>query len=205
MQARPVVAAVRYSDGDTRRFPSLRAAAEALKLPEGAVSGVASGQYHSAEGWWFHYDDDPRPVPSAFGTAATRAKRDRPAYGINLETGERRTFRNCTVADFDLALYRGAAASVAAGACTSAAGWAFSHDANASAPTTVKGALVAVARSRPVAAIQEATGREQWFPSAKAAAEALGMNRAAISLALAGKRPSARGYLFRPAAPGETA
>jgi hypothetical protein len=114
-----------------------------------------------------------------------------------LACGERRAFRNCTVADIGLDLYKGAAASVASGQRASAAGWWFSLKQTDKPPTKVKGALVAEARSKPIYAIELATGKETRFDSAKQAEETLGIHRSSISNIIKGKSKQSKGYSFR--------
>jgi len=135
-------------------------------------------------------------MPQIHGAAATREKRDVAVYGVHLRTGERRSFRNCTAADSELSIYKGAAASVASGKRTSAADWWFSFNKDAQPPKAFKGALVAKTRSKPVVAINLETGATREFDSAKAAAAELGMSRAAISYVIKGKRKSVKGYKF---------
>jgi hypothetical protein len=86
---------------------------------------------------------------------------------------------------------------VAARERTSAAGWWFTYDPAESPPTAYKGALVALARSKPVIATDIAAGTEQTYPSAKAASEALGVSRAGISKAIKGELGAVKGYRFR--------
>ncbi len=196
INARPIVA-IKFNSGEQRRFETGDDAANALGVGQSEVWAVTHGKAHSAGGWWFRFEDDDRPMPSLYGHKATRAKRDKRVYAVNLKTGERREFRNCTVADNELGIYKGGAASVATGERVSACDWWFSFDQDAAPPTEFKFVLVAKARSKAVVATDLATGTEQTFESAKAAAEALGMSRALICLAIAGKRKSAKGYQFR--------
>jgi hypothetical protein len=191
------VLAISYATGEQRTFSTLTEAGAALGVEKSAVSMVARGEDFSAKGWWFKFEGDPRPMPSIHGQKAGRMKRDKKVYATNLNTGERREFRNCTDADTKIGIYKGAAASVASGERTSAAGWCFSYDKSLSPPTEFKGALVAKARAKAVVAIDLATGQELQFDSAKAAAEALGMSRAAISCVISGKLKRAKGYKFR--------
>ena len=116
---------------------------------------------------------------------------------MQLASGQKREFRNCTVADTELGIYKGAAASVASGERTSAADWWFSYENDKAPPKLFKGALVAKARSKAVLAVHLENGREQRFDSAKVAAETLGLSRAAISMVISGKRKSIKGYMFR--------
>ncbi len=195
VNARPLVA-INYATREARRFPTADEAAEALGVQQSEVWAVAHGKAHSAGGWWFRFEDDDRAMPELHGHAASRAKRDRKVYAINLKTGERREFRNCTVADNELGIYKGAAAMVASSERISAADWWFSFEKDALPPTEYKFALVAKARSKAVVAIAP-DGTEQIFESAKAAAEVLGISRALISCVIAGKRKLAKGYRFR--------
>jgi hypothetical protein len=77
-------------------------------------------------------------MPKSFGSVLRREKRDEKVYAINLSSGEKREFRNCTVADMELDLYKGAAASVASGQRTSAAGWWFSLKKSGKPPSKFK-------------------------------------------------------------------
>ena len=158
---------------------------------------VARGEDYSAKGWWFKFEGDARSPPAIHGQKAGRLKRDRQVFAVNLSSGEQRGFRNCTVADTELGIYKGAAASVVSGARTSAADWWFSYDKKQSPPSTYKNALVAKARSKSVVGVDLATGRELHFESAKLAAETLGLSRSSISCVISGKRGSVKGYKFR--------
>lgn len=199
------IIAINYATGEQRIFGTGAEAAKALGIHLSAVSMVARGEDFSAKGWWFRFEDDDRQMPSIHGQKAGRLKRDKKVYVVHLKTGERREFRNCTVADTELGIYNGASASVASGKRASAADWWFSHEKDAPPPAEFKGALVAKARSKAVVAIDMATGREQQFDSAKAAASALGMSRAAISCVISGRLETAKGYKFRFAQPKDVA
>ena len=109
------IIAINYQTKEERLYLTTTAAAKALGLSQSSVSEVARGDMRSAGGWWFKFEDDTRNMPESFGTSAAREKRDRTVYGVHLETGERRTFRNCTVAANELGLYGTAAAAVAGG------------------------------------------------------------------------------------------
>lgn len=194
-QARGVVA-ISYKTKERREFSSTSEAAKALRIHQSAVSMVAQGKDLSAGGWWFCFKDAERPMPRIHGSKASREKRDVAVYGIHLRTGERRFFRNCTMADSELRIYKGAAASVASGERTSAADWWFSFVKDAPPPKAFKGALVAKARSKPVIAINLETSSTREFDSAKAAAAELGVSRAAISHVIKGKLKSVKGYRF---------
>jgi len=196
MFGKPVVA-VNLDTAEERTFPTTAAAAEALGIHQSQVSGIARGNDLSAKGWWFKFDGDDRLPPAIYGSGATRLIRDKSVFAVDLKTRVRRHFRNCTVADNELGIYKGAAAAVAQGARTSAAGWWFTHDPDGAAPTEYKGALVAKARSKAVIATELATGLETTFSSAKEAATALSMSRATISFNISGKLKSAKGYSFR--------
>ena len=106
-------------------------------------------------------------------------------------------FRNCTVADNELGIYKGAADSVAMCARTSAAGWWFIYDPDGAAPTEYKGSLLVKVRSKAVIATELAAGLETTFSSAKEAATTLSMRSATISFNISGKLKSAKGYSFR--------
>lgn len=191
------VIAISYATGEQRTFLTTAEAGTALGVEQSAVSMVARGEDLSAKGWWFKFEGDTTPMPSIHGQKAGRLKRDKTVYAVNLSTGERRKFRNCADADSELEIYKGAAASVASGERISAAGWWFSYDKSLLPPTEFKHALVAKARSKSVVATNLATGREQRFDSAKAAAEILGISRSSISFVISGKLNSAKGYKFR--------
>ena len=150
----------------------------------------------SAKGWWIKFDGDERQMPPIFGSESTRLKRDRKVYAINLVTKEKYEFRNCTVADNELGIYKGAAAMVASGERVSAANWWFTYVKDSEPPTLFKGALVAKARSKSVVAKNLITGEERTYSSAKLASEQLGMSRAAISKVISGSLDSVKGYKF---------
>lgn len=182
--------------GTQLQFLTTSEAAKALGVQQTQVSEIARGKGYSANGWWFKYSDDDRDPPRIFGTDATRATRDIPVYAINLKTGERQVFRNCTVADASLDIHKGAAASVASGKRVSASDWWFSYDPSAQAPQDYKGALVSKARSKPIVATLLSTGQKTIFPSAKIASEALSISRASISFAINGRFESIKVYKF---------
>ena len=112
INARPVLA-VRYGTGESRRFETMDLASEQLGVQQSEVWAVAHGKSHSAKGWWFRFEDDNRSMPKTRGHKSSRLKRDIKVYATKLATGERREFRNCTVADIELEIYKGAAAMVA--------------------------------------------------------------------------------------------
>ena len=118
-------------------------------------------------------------------------------FAINFKTGERRSFRNCTVADEELSLHKSAAASVASKERTSAGGWWFTYDEAEPRPQLYFASLVAKHRSKAVVARNLQTGEETTFPSAKAASAALGVQRSSISVIVRGKKAAAKGYTFR--------
>lgn len=189
--------AISYETKEERRFKTLEEAAKSIGVTKGHISLVALGKNQSANGWWIKYEGDKTELPSIYGSAARRVKRDQTVYAVNLKTGIVKSFRNCTVADVELGTYKGAAASVASGERTSAAGWWFSYDKNALPPTKFKGALVAEARSKPIVAIEISTNKETPFKSAKEAEVTLGIHRSTISNILKGKQESSKGYRFR--------
>ena len=191
------IIAINYVTSEERRFSTVNEAASALGAEQSAVSSVARGESVSANGWWFKFEGDERAMPAVYGFDLIRQTRDVKVYATHLHTGVKREFRNCTVADTELEIYKGAAASVASSERTSAAGWWFSYDAVAVAPTEYKGALVAKARSKAVIAVELNTGLEQRYDSAKAASTALNISRAAISFSISGKKPVVKGYQFR--------
>ncbi len=191
------IIAINFQTKEERLYLTTTAAAKALGLSQSSVSEVARGDMHSAGGWWFKFEDDTRNIPESFGTSAAREKRDRTVYGVHFETGERRTFRNCTVAANELGLYGTAAAAVAGGKRTSAKGWWFTYDETEVPPSEYKGSLVAKIRSKAVIAENLSTGESQRFDSAKLASEALGVHRSSISCIINGKAKSVKGYTFR--------
>jgi len=189
--------ATSFETKEQRRYRTLGEAAKDLGVTKGLISMVARGTSTSANGWWIQFEGDKREMPTTFGSALRREKRDEKVYAVNLSTGEKREFRNCTVADIELDLYKGAAASVASGQRASAAGWWFTLKRFEKPPTKVKGALVAEARSKPIYAIELSTGKETRFDSAKQAEEALGIHRSSISNIIKGKSKSSKGHSFR--------
>jgi len=191
------VVAIHYETGETREFPTTTSAALALGVEQTAISQVSNGISVSAKGWWVRFADDvDRKMPTMHGLAVTRAKRDRKIYATNLKTGKKREFRNCTVADTELGIYKGASSMVASGGRTSAAGWWFSYKKDAMPPTEYKGVLVAKARSKAVIATHVATSTVKHYGSAKAAASDLGMSRAAISKSIKNGGKPTMGYSF---------
>lgn len=194
-KARPVTA-INFATGETRQFETIDDAAAALNAQQSEVWAVAHGKSHSAGGWWFKFVGDERAMPELHGAKAARAKRDRKIYATNLKTGEQREYRNCTVADDELGIYKGAAAMVASGERTSAAGWWFAYRKDAPPPTEYKSALVAKARSKAVIATDITTGKVKRYDSAKAAAAELGMSRAAISKSIKNGGTPTMGYSF---------
>ncbi len=189
--------AVSFATKEQRYFKTLEEAAKDLGVTKGLISSVARGVSTSANGWWIQFEGDKRVMPKTFGSVLRREKRDQKVYALNLSTGEKKEFRNCTVADEKLGLYKGAAASVASGQRKSAAGWWFSLKEAEKPPEKFKGALVAEARSKPIYAIDLATGEQTRFDSAKQAEEALGIHRSSISNIIKGKSKSSKGYSFR--------
>lgn len=189
--------AISYETKEERLFKTLEEAAKFIGVTKGHISLVALGKNQSANGWWIKYEGDKTELPSNYGSAARREKRDQKVYAVNLKTGDHKSFRNCTVADVELGIYKGAAASVASGKRSSAAGWWFSYKVGQKPPTKFKGTLVAEARSKPIVAIEISTNKEMSFKSAKEAETALGIHRSSISNILKGKRESSKGYRFR--------
>lgn len=190
------VTLINYDTKEQKTFSNMDDAAKFLGVHKSQISQVARGDGFSVKGWWVKYLDATTVIPPSKGGVAAREKRDKTVYAVNLETKECRQFRNNTVADKELDLYKGASASVALGSRVSAASWWFTYDENVAPPTEVKGALVAKARSKAVVAVDVATGQHTQYPSAKAAAETLGVSRAAISKVISGSLGSAKGYKF---------
>ena len=190
------VIAINLKTGEQHLFATTNEAGEVLGMNQSAVSMVARGEIKSAKNWWFKFEGDSAEPPTLYGTALTRSLRDKKVYAINLETGDRKEFRNCTAADQELRIYKGAAAMVCSGERTSAAGWWFSYHKDVDPPKEYKGALVAKARSKAIIAIELSSGKQQHFLSAKDASDVLGMSRSMISMILSGKRTSAKGYTF---------
>ncbi len=191
------VVAIHYETGESRTFQSTGEAAVSLGMSQSDVWAVASGGQHSAGGWWFHFEDDPRPMPPLKGSEATREKRDVAVYAVSLTTKEKRRFRNCTVADAELKLHVGAAASVASGRRASAGDWWFTFNADADRPELYGGKLVAKQRSKPIIVTDRQTGQESRFESAKEAQAIIGVHRSTISGILGGKRKAVVRYSFR--------
>ena len=177
-------------------FKTFSSAAKSLKISQSLISASVRKRVMSAGGWCFFYEGDCESLPRVYGTAATREKRDRRVFATNLKTGDRQEFRNCTVADKRLELHSGAAASVAAGKRASAGDWFFSYERHKEPPSEYRGLIVARIKSKPVIARSLLSNQEQAFPSAKDAAMALGMSRAAISKSISKAKP-AKGYSFR--------
>jgi len=196
LQGKKVVA-IHFETKEKKYFNNQDEAAKALGVYKSQISQVALGEAISAKGWWIKFDGDDRNMPNTYGTQSTRAKRDRKVFAVNLKSGEKLEFRNCTVADNELKIHKGSAASVASGDRTSASDWWFSYKKDENPPKEYKGALVAKARSKAIVATEMATGKEVRFSSAKEAALQLGMSRASISLVISGKLSSVKGYIFR--------
>jgi len=189
--------ATSFETKEQRRYKTLEEAAKDLGVTKGLISGVARGTSTSANGWWIQFEGSKREMPKTFGSALRREKRDEKVYAVNLSNGVKREFRNCTVADLELCLYKGAAASVASGQRASAVGWWFSLKKSEKPPNKFKGTLVAEARSKPIFAIELATGKEIRFNSAIQAEESLKIHRSSISNIIKGKSKSSKGYTFR--------
>jgi len=196
LQGKKVIA-INFESKEEKYFDNQDEAAKALGVHKSLISQVAVGAVISAKGWWIKFEGDDRTMPATYGTHATRVKRDRKIYAVNLKTGERFQFRNCTVADIELNLNKGAAAVVASGERTSTSGWWFTYTKDEDPPKEYKGALVAKARSKAIVATEIATGNEVRYDSAKFAALQLGISRASISFAISGKLVSVKGYKFR--------
>jgi len=195
IQSKSIVA-INLKTNARQIFETMNSAAQCLGLEQSQVSAIANQRALSAKGWWFCFLGEQEIPPHLYGSQATRAKRDRPVWAVNLRTKERICFRNCTEASLSLGLFQSAAAGVVSGARASAGDWWFSYDANGEPPKLTRGALVAAARSMAVVAHHLESGTSQRYGSAKLAAEQLGMSRAAISKCLSGKSSSAKGYVF---------
>ena len=189
--------ATSFATKEQRNYKTLEEAAKDLGVTKGLISSVARGESTSANGWWIKFEGDNREMPKTFGSVLRREKRDQKVYAVNLSNGEKKEFRNCTVADKELGLYKGAAASVTSGQRKSAAGWWFTLDNSERPPNKFKGALVAEARSKPVYAIELDSGKEIFFESAKQAENILGIHRSSISNIIKGKAKSSKGYSFK--------
>jgi hypothetical protein len=190
------VIAIKIATTEKTEFPSTAEAARQLSMSQQDVATVASGNQLSANGWWFKYRGDAREMPTAFGTDATREKRDVPVYAFNMKTKKKMKFRNGTVASQELGLYLTAVTGVITGKRTTAKGWWFSHDENAKPATEYKGALVAKARRKPIEVEDLNTKKVTQYDSAKSAGEALGVHRSQISEAIKKNKP-VRNYIFR--------
>ena len=190
------VVAISLTTGERRLFPTFSDAAATLDVNPSLVSASVRKKVRSAGGWCFFNEGDDERLPLIYGSALTREKRDRKVFAICLKTGRRRSFRNCTLADRELGVYAGAAAAVAAGTRVSAAGWFFSYNENDEPPKEYRGQLVAKLKRKPVVATNVITDEERSFGSAKEAAIALQISRAAISKSISGAK-AAKGYRFR--------
>lgn len=189
--------AINYETKEEKRFNTAPEAAEFLEVTPSLVSMVARGGSLSANGWWIKFEDSAAEMPTEHGSAATRNKRDKKVYATNLNTGIQHEFRNCTVADETLHLHKGAAAAVASKERTATTEWWFSFNPTEQPPPVRGSHLVAIARSKAVIATNIETRVEAKFESAKAAGEALGVHRSAISQIISGKSKSAKGFSFR--------
>ena len=189
--------ATSFKTKEQRRYKTLEEAAKDLGVTKGLISMVARGVSTSANGWWIQFEGDRRVMPKTFGSVLRREKRDQKVYAVNLANGKKSEFRNCTVADVELGLYKGAAALVASGQRASAAGWWFTLNKSEKPPKKFKGVLVSQARSKAIYAIELATGKKSRFDSAKQAEEALEIHRSSISNIIKGKSKSSKGYSFR--------
>jgi len=196
LQGKKVIA-IHYETKENRYFSNQDEAAKALGVFKSQISQVALGEGMSTNGWWIKFEGDNRPMPEIYVTQSTRSKRDKKVYATYFQSGEKFEFRNCTVADNELKIHKGSAASVASGDRTSASGWWFSYKKNENPPKEYKGALVAKARSKAIIATEIASGKEVRFDSAKEAALQLGMSRASISFVISGKLKKIKGYIFR--------
>ncbi len=190
------IVAINLKTNARQIFETTNSAAQCLGLEQSQVSAIANQRALSAKGWWFCFLGEQENPPKLFGSQATRAKRDRSVWAVNLKTKERKFFRNCTEASLSLGLFQSAAAGVVSGSRASAGDWWFSYDENEQPPMLTKGALVAAARSVAVVAHHLESGATYFYDSAKLAAEQLGMSRAAISKCLSGKSSSVKGYKF---------
>jgi len=192
------IIAINYQTFEEKKFSTISDAAKNLGVNQSQISSIASGSSEivSAKNWWFKFETDTSEIPLVHGVKKTRLKRDKKVFATHLDTNEFREFRNCSVADFELGIYKGAAASVASGSRTSAANWWFSYDNNKKPPEAFKFALVSKARSKPVTAKNLKNNEVVSFPSAKIAGEALGIPRSSISNVISGKIKSVKGFAF---------
>jgi hypothetical protein len=101
-QKSKAISAFQIATGEKRDFPSAAEAVRMLNMRQQDVVAIVSGNQLSAMGWWFKYKGDSRKMPTAFGTDATRVKRDIPVFAHNLKTKEIKKFRNGTVAAQEL-------------------------------------------------------------------------------------------------------
>lgn len=191
------VLAIHYASLEQRLFSTTAQAAKALGVKQSQVSSILNDDGVSAKGWWFKSPEDLAELPNIHGQRAGRLKRDLKVFGVNLTDGSKRSFRNCTVADVELSLHKGASAAVAAGKRTSSGGWWFSYEEHKNQPELHGNALVAKARSKAVIATNSISGKSIQYESAKVAAEKLGMSRAAISKSIKSGSKPAKGYSFK--------
>jgi hypothetical protein len=193
------IIAINYNDpADRRHFRSTGEAAVELRLHQSAVCQVVLGRELSAGEWFFHAEDDPKEIPTARGSAATRAKRDITVYAVNLKTGEKTAHRNATVAGRAFGIGQPSVSAVLSGQRKSENGIWFTYDPNAEPPKRFGKASVRFHKERPVMAIELESGKRTPFVSAKAASEALGIARSSISLILNPRhaKTAAQGYTF---------
>ncbi len=191
------VLAIHYASLEQRLFSTTAQAAKALGVKQSQVSSILNDDGVSAKGWWFKSPEDLAELPNIHGQRAGRLKKDLQVFGVNLTDGSKRSFRNCTVADVELSLHKGASAAVAAGKRTSSGGWWFSYEEHKNQPELHGNALVAKARSKAVIATNSISGKSIQYESAKVAAEKLGMSRAAISKSIKSGSKPAKGYSFK--------
>jgi hypothetical protein len=195
---RPIIA-INYNDpADRRHFRSTGEAARELGLHQSAVCQVVLGRELSAGEWFFHAEEDPKELPTARGSAATRAKRDVAVYAVNVKTGEKTAHRNASVAGRAFGIGQPSVSAVLSGLRKSENGIWFTYDPNAEPPNRFGKASVRFHKEQPVMAIELKSGKTTPFVSAKAASEALGIAGPSISRILNPRhvKTTAKGYTF---------
>jgi hypothetical protein len=194
---RPIVA-INYNTGDRKYFRSTGEAAGTLGLHQSAVSQVVLGKTRSAGDWFFYLADQPRELPTARGSVATREKRDVTVYAVDLKTREKTAHRNATVAGQACGISQSSVSAILSGQRGSENGFWFTYDPTEEPPKHYGKASVRFHKEQPVMAIELQTGKRTPFSSATAASKALGVQRSSISLILNPGDPKtiAQGYTF---------
>lgn len=132
------------------------------------------------------------------------AENDKPIVGVNLTTGEQREFKSGSDASRQLGMTNtDMPMAVARGEIISGHGWwfRFADDASATPPAiwgeALRLAALRLKRSIAVVGLNLQTGETRLFPSAVAAAEAVGTNSSQVSEVAYGRDYSAAGWWFK--------